>query len=53
MICRREDSFEHPLDCYDKRDHLRTGIKTIDILVMMAEKTGAGLPGKSAPIYVI
>ena len=53
VLCGREDSFSHLLDCYNLRSGIKKGAESIDFLVEMAKKTVTTSPGRSVPLYVL
>ena len=53
VLCVREDSFSHHIDCYNLRGGLKKGVESIDFLVRMARKTVTDTPGRSIPLYVL
>ena len=53
VLCGREDSFSHLIDCYNLRGGLKKGAESIDFLVSMARKTVTDTPGRSIPLYVL
>ena len=53
VLCGREDSFSHLLDCNNLRNGIRRGTESVDFLVKMARKTVTASPGRSIPLYVL
>ena len=39
QVCGQTGTFEHMLQCYNQRQHVRTGPAAIDVLVLMAKRT--------------
>ena len=53
VLCGREDSFAHLLDCYNLRGRMKRGVESVDFLVEMAKKVVTTSPGRSVPLYVL
>ena len=51
--CKKEDNFDHLVDCYGLRDRMAKGVNAIDFLLEMAKRTVTDQPGMAAPTYVI